>query len=114
LRFPKTADLGLFENVIATENFVGAFSGDNDLIAAVANEAGEKIQGSWRGAEDGLLGVPNDVWKDLRDLILGAANLLVVGVQEADGISLKGAFVEGVVVEGNGEGAKPGVRILLD
>jgi hypothetical protein len=113
-RFPKTADLVFFENVIAAENFIGPFSSYYDLVTAVSHQPREQIQGSRSRSQYRFLGVPDDVGKYLADLILAAPDLLVLGVQKAHRLRLERAFIEFGVVEGNREGAQPGVRKFLD
>src|SRR5580658_687338 len=114
LRFPEAANLGFFENVVAAEHFVGPFSGYHYLVAALAHQPRQKIERSWSRAQDRFFGVPDHVRKYFGDLILGAADVLVLAVQKAYRLLLEGAFIEFGVVKRDREGPKLGVRKLLD
>ena len=78
---PEPPDLGLLENVVPAEHFVGAFAGEHDLVAAVAHELREQEQRRRRRPEDRLLGVPDHIGEDTRDVLGRAPNRLMLGLR---------------------------------
>src|SRR5262249_18360916 len=61
---PEAPDLGLLEKVVAAEDLVRPLACEHHLVAALAHEPREKVKGRRSGAEQRLLGVPDDAWKD--------------------------------------------------
>jgi len=91
---PEAPDFGLFEDVVAAEHFVGAFTGEHHLEVVVAHKAREQVEGNGGGAQDGLFTVVNDIGKVVPDELVCGQGLLVIAAQVGDHLALVAAFVE--------------------
>ncbi len=110
----EAAHPGFLEQVVAAEDFVGAFASERHLVARGAHPCGQQHHGRGGGAHDGCLSVGNGAREGGGDVGAGAVHRGVIGAQVAHELLLPGAFVEFGVVESEGKSAQRRVGVVAD
>ena len=104
---PEAADFRFLEDVVAAEDLVRAFTGQDDFEPAVSNQPGEQKHRCWCSPENGLFAVPDDLRNGFCDLGGGADEATVIRVKECTGLLLEAGLVVFGVVEGNRKASEP-------
>ena len=89
---------------IAAEDFVGAFAGDDDLVAGVADGAAEEIFRHTVGVDADGLGLGDGVGEVVGEVALDDGDGVELGAGKGGHLAGDGAFVVGRVFKGEGEG----------
>lgn len=111
---PETPDLRFLEDVVACEHLIGAFAGQDHLVAARADQPGKHHERRGRGAQDGRLDVPHEPREHLGDVRAPAHDLRMRSTEALAQGALVGSFVELRILEGHGERPQRGLRAVPD
>src|SRR3546814_6821614 len=93
-------------DVCSSDLLVGALAGQDDLVAAVPDEARQQEQGRRCRAQHRPLGMPDDIGEDRRHVAVADAQTGVAGIQGLGGGVLVHGLVERAVLEADRKGVE--------
>src|SRR5688572_19368037 len=104
---PEPPHLVLFEDIVATEELVCPFTCQHHLVARTPDESRKEKHRRGRGSHQWCFSVPDDLGKDLANLLVRRTHHLMLGAEFLRHALLKRTLVEIGVIEGDGKRRKP-------